>query len=196
MQIRSERGGDDALGGGRRVGRSSPTEEQASLVMEEAVRNAVAHSGCGRIEVSVDVDDAEFRGRVEDDGKGFDPHGGEGVWHDDRGDGEPAAGVGLRSMRERTDALGGLLDVSSEPGRGSALEVCIPLADRPLFTEPRRRISMKMSRHRAALKRGSVTQHRPHYVDPPTRQRDQSLSVSLAFSSLAIIEGSGLRSAS
>jgi signal transduction histidine kinase len=103
------------------------------------VRNAVAHSGCGRIEVSVDVDDAEFRGRVEDDGKGFDPHGGEGVWHDDRGDGEPAAGVGLRSMRERTDALGGLLDVSSEPGRGSALEVCIPLADRPLFTEPRRR---------------------------------------------------------
>ena len=107
--------------------------------MGEAVRNAVAHSGCGRIEVSVDVDDAEFRGRVEDDGKGFDPHGGEGVWHDDRGDGEPAAGVGLRSMRERTDALGGLLDVSSEPGRGSALEVCIPLADRPLFTEPRRR---------------------------------------------------------
>ena len=92
-----------------------------------------------RIEESVDVDDAEFRGRVEDDGKGFDPHRGEGVWHDDRGDGEPAAGVGLRSMRERTDALGGLLDVSSEPGRGSALEVCIPLADRPLFTEPRRR---------------------------------------------------------
>jgi signal transduction histidine kinase len=84
-----------------------------------------------RIEESVDVDDAEFRGRVEDDGKGFDPHRGEGVWHDDRGDGEPAAGVGLRSMRERADALGGILDVSSEPGRGSALEVCIPLADRP-----------------------------------------------------------------
>ncbi len=51
--------------------------------MGEAVRNAVAHCGCGRIEVSVDVDDAELRGRVEDDGKGFDPHGGEGVWHDE-----------------------------------------------------------------------------------------------------------------
>ena len=75
--------------------------------MGEAVRNAVAHSGCGRIEVSVDVDDAEFRGRVEDDGKGFDPHGGEGVWHYDSGDGEPAAEVGLRSMRERTEALAG-----------------------------------------------------------------------------------------
>ena len=102
------------------------------------MRNAVAHCGCGRIEVSVDVDDAELRGCVEDDGKGFDPHGGEGVWHDEREDGEPATGVGLRSMRERSDALGGILDVSSEPGQASVVEVCIPLADRPLFTEPRR----------------------------------------------------------
>jgi two-component system, NarL family, sensor histidine kinase DesK len=95
--------------------------------MREAVRNAVAHSGCGRIEVSVDVDDAEFRGRVEDDGKGFDPHGGEGVWHDDRGDGEPAAGVGLRSMRERTEALGGLLDVSSETRTGQRVGSMHPI---------------------------------------------------------------------
>jgi anti-sigma regulatory factor (Ser/Thr protein kinase) len=57
---------------------------QAFLLRGEAVRNAVAHCGCGRIEVSVDVDDAELRGCVEDDGKGFDPHGGEGVWHDER----------------------------------------------------------------------------------------------------------------
>jgi PAS domain S-box-containing protein len=107
----------------------SPAEEQAFLVMREAVRNAVAHSGCGHIEVSVDVGEAELRGRVEDDGKGFDPPGGEGGWHDDREEGEPAAGVGLRSMKERTEALGGRLDISSEPGGGSAVEVRIPLAD-------------------------------------------------------------------
>src|SRR5215218_9812888 len=97
--------------------------------MREAVRNAVVHSGCGCIEVSVDVDDAELRGRVEDDGAGFSPPDGPGGRHDDRGDGEPAAGVGLRSMRERTEALGGRLDVSSEPGGGSAVEVRIPFAD-------------------------------------------------------------------
>ena len=107
----------------------SPAEEQAFLVMREAVRNAVVHSGCGCIEVSVDVDDAELRGRVEDDGSGFSPPGDPDGRHDDRGDGEPAAGVGLRSMRERTEALGGRLDVSSEPGGGSAVEVRIPLAD-------------------------------------------------------------------
>jgi signal transduction histidine kinase len=107
----------------------SAAEEQAFLVMREAVRNAVVHSGCGCIEVSVDVEDTELRGRVEDDGAGFDPRGSSGGWHDDRGDGEPAAGVGLKSMRERTEALGGRLDVSSEPGGGSAVEVRIPFAD-------------------------------------------------------------------
>ena len=77
MQIRSERGGDDALGGKRRVGRL--TDRRAG-VPAEGRRNSVAHSGCGRIEVSVDFDDAELRERVEEEGKGFDPHGGESAW--------------------------------------------------------------------------------------------------------------------
>ena len=47
--------------------------EQAYLVIREAVRNAVAHSGCERIDVILEVDDSELRGRVEDDGVGFDP---------------------------------------------------------------------------------------------------------------------------
>src|SRR5215212_5051981 len=37
------------------------------------------------------------------------------------------------------------------------------------FRTVSRRISMKMSSRRAALKRGSVTQHRPEDVDPPPR---------------------------
>jgi hypothetical protein len=106
MQIQSERGRRRRS---RWLATSRPllTDRRAGTPAEgEAVRNAVAHSGCGRIEVSVDVDDAELRGCVEDDGKGFDPHG-EGVRHDDRGDGEPATEVGPWSMRERTEALAG-----------------------------------------------------------------------------------------
>src|SRR5215207_2106170 len=72
------------------------------------------------------------------------------------------------------------------PGRPSA-------PHEGLCIQPPRRISMKMSSRRAALKRSSVTQHRPHDVDPPTRQSDESLSVSLALGSLAIVEGPGLR---
>ena len=106
-----------------------PLREQAYLVLREAVRNAVEHSGCRRIKVLLDVDDSELRGRVEDDGSGFDPDGDPGGGLDDRSDGKPAKRVGLRSMRERTELLGGWLDVSSEPGRGTAVEIRAPLAD-------------------------------------------------------------------
>jgi hypothetical protein len=52
---------------------------------------------------------------------------------------------------------------------------------------------MKMSSRRAALEGGSVTQHRPQHIDPPTRQGDQGLGVPLAFGSLAVVEGPRLR---
>jgi PAS domain S-box-containing protein len=106
-----------------------PVREQAYLVMREAVRNAVAHSGCQRVGVSVEVDGGELRGRVEDDGEGFDPRQDQGGENNDRENGEPTARVGLRSMRERTEMLGGRLEVSSKPGRGTAVEVRVPLAD-------------------------------------------------------------------
>jgi hypothetical protein len=61
------------------------------------------------------------------------------------------------------------------------------------FQTVSRRISMKMSSRRAGLEGGSVTQHRPQYVDPPTRQSDESLSMPLAFGSLAVVEDPGLR---
>jgi two-component system, NarL family, sensor kinase len=97
--------------------------------MREAVRNAVAHSGCQRVGVSVEVDGGELRGRVEDDGGGFEPRGGSGGGSNDGEDGGPAAGVGLRSMKERTEMLDGRLEISSKPGRGTAVALRIPLAD-------------------------------------------------------------------
>jgi signal transduction histidine kinase len=106
-----------------------PVREQAYLVMREAVRNAVEHSGCGRVRVRLELEDGELRGHVKDDGEGFDPRGGPGGGRDDREDGGPAVGVGLRSMRERARQLGGRLEVHSEPGRGTVVEVRIPLAD-------------------------------------------------------------------
>jgi len=84
--------------------------------------------------VSVEVEGGELRGRMEHDGKGFGPG-----WGSIEGeDGNPAAEAGLRSMRERTEMLGGRLEVSSKPGRGTAVEVQIPLqTDRypPTFGE-------------------------------------------------------------
>ena len=52
---------------------------------------------------------------------------------------------------------------------------------------------MKMSSRRALLELGSVTQHRPDNVDPPTRQGDDGLRVPLALGPLAIVEGPRVR---
>ena len=50
-----------------------------------------------------------------------------------------------------------------------------------------------MSSRRPGLERRPVTQHRPHYVDPATRQRDEGLSVPLTLSPLAVVKRPGLR---
>ena len=54
---------------------------------------------------------------------------------------------------------------------------------------------MKMSSRRSGLEGGSVTQHRPQDVHPPACQGDQGLGMPLAFGSLALVEGPGLRRA-
>ena len=103
--------------------------DQAYLVMREAVRNAVEHSGCVRVEVSIEVQDAGLWGIVEDDGQGFDPREGPEDTRSGQGDGGPDEGVGLRSMRKRAELLGGRLNLDSESGSGTVVEVWVPLAD-------------------------------------------------------------------
>ena len=99
-----------------------PMEVQAYLAMREAIRNAVRHSGCSRIGITLEVREEEIYGRVEDDGEGFDP---EAV-----GKATPSWGVGLRSMRERAEMLGGSLRVDSRAGVGTRVEVRMPLDGR------------------------------------------------------------------
>jgi PAS domain S-box-containing protein len=92
---------------------------QVYLAMREAVRNAVRHSGCSRIGVALEVSDGEVRGLVEDDGAGFDPAA--------VGKATPSWGVGLRSMRDRAEMLGGNVRVDSTPGAGTRVEVRVPI---------------------------------------------------------------------
>ena len=87
--------------------------------MREAIRNAVKHSGCSRIGVALEVRDGHVHGLVEDDGEGFDPEAVE--------EATPSWGVGLGSMRERLEMLGGSLRVDSEPGEGTKVEMRVPL---------------------------------------------------------------------
>jgi PAS domain S-box-containing protein len=100
----------------------NPVETQVYLAMREAIRNAVKHSGCSRIGVALEVRDGAVHGLVEDDGEGFDPEAVE--------EATPSWGVGLGSMRERLEMLGGSLRVDSEPGAGTKVEMRVPLDGR------------------------------------------------------------------
>ena len=102
--------------------------DEAYLVMREAVRNAVEHSGCGRVEVSIEVGGGGLRGRVQGDGTGFDPSESPDDPRPGRGNGAPDEGVGLGSMRKRAELLGGRLNLDSGSGSGTVVEVWLPLA--------------------------------------------------------------------
>jgi len=90
--------------------------EQLFLVLREAVRNAVFHSGAGKLSVEVRTDRERVVGVVEDDGRGFERKPRE----------RPEAG-GLAYMAERATLMGGSCSIESALGEGTRVEVSFPL---------------------------------------------------------------------
>jgi signal transduction histidine kinase len=81
----------------------------------EALFNALKHSGAREIRLAALPKDDGIEIRIEDDGRGFDTN-------------QPAVGLGLGTMRERTHRLGGSFEISSRPGAGTAVTIRIPYA--------------------------------------------------------------------
>jgi len=90
------------------------TRNQLFLILREAIRNAVTHSGAARIAVELDIAPERIVGRVEDDGRGFDPE-----------EVRSAGSNGLRAMEERAALVGGTLVLSSAPGGGTQVRVFV-----------------------------------------------------------------------
>ena len=79
-------------------------------VAQEAVRNALRHSGASHVTVQVRQVGDRLTLDVTDDGAGFDPR-------------KPASGLGLRSQRDLIAEAGGTLDVRSAPGGGTTVHL-------------------------------------------------------------------------
>ncbi|WP_438488676.1 GAF domain-containing sensor histidine kinase [Streptomyces sp. S186] len=94
----------------------SAQEEAVLRVAQEALHNALRHSGAGRVEVSVTRSGQGALLRVADDGRGFDT----------RAVRRAGRHLGLVSMRDRAGGVGGKLTVESEPGKGTAVEMEVP----------------------------------------------------------------------
>jgi signal transduction histidine kinase len=88
-------------------------------VVQEALHNCEKHSGARKVSVAVRQTAAFVSLKVEDDGLGF--------LLNSQGMASRGAGLGLLGMRERVSIAGGTLSIDSAPGRGTRIEVQIPI---------------------------------------------------------------------
>lgn len=92
-------------------------QDEAYRIGREALANAFAHSNALRIEGEITFDSTRVRLSIRDNGDGIDQEilrsGRKGHW-------------GLSGMRERAEHLGGRLDVWSNPGAGTEVELTLP----------------------------------------------------------------------
>ncbi|WP_299924736.1 sensor histidine kinase [uncultured Nocardioides sp.] len=92
---------------------TAAVEVAAYRIVVEAVTNAQRHSGADRCVVRLSRDAGDLRIEVSDTGSGL------------AADRRP--GVGLSSMRERAEELGGTFEVDDRPGGGTVVRVGLPL---------------------------------------------------------------------
>jgi signal transduction histidine kinase len=87
-------------------------------VAADALRNTFRHAGAKHVEVEIRYDNDRFRLRVRDDGKGIDTK----VLAGDGREGH----YGMHGMRERTEVIGGKLEIWSQLNAGTEVELTIP----------------------------------------------------------------------
>jgi PAS domain S-box-containing protein len=89
-----------------------PIEVAAYYVVSEALTNATKHANATRVEVETAVRDGSLRLSIRDDGVGG---------------ADPAVGSGLVGLRDRVEALGGSIEISSPAGQGTSVVAKLPV---------------------------------------------------------------------
>jgi len=95
------------------------TEQEILRVAREAIHNVKKHAGAKNLFVQLEYGPAEIALEVRDDGRGF--VAGEEAE-------SPTGHYGLTGMRERAAAIGGTLEVATEPGVGTTVRLRAPAA--------------------------------------------------------------------
>lgn len=93
--------------------------EHLYRIFQEALSNASKHGGATRFEATLRREGGRISGVFVDDGSGFDAAGIRGN------------GIGLTTMRERAEIIGGRLTLQSQPGGGTRVEFAIPIKPDP-----------------------------------------------------------------
>ena len=88
-------------------------------VADAALANVVKHAGATEcvIHWGYDRENEQLKLSITDDGRGFEP------------DARAPSGLGLLTIRDYVDAIGGSLSVTTFPGKGTGVDVVIPFSD-------------------------------------------------------------------
>jgi len=127
----------------RGIGRLTPAAEEALYYATlEAVQNALKHAGDGAsVSILLERNETEAVVRITDDGGGFEVS----AMH---------AGLGTANMRDRAGAVGGTVEIESDPGDGTTITVRTPTAGAAADGTARQRTVGRLlevaERHRAA----------------------------------------------
>ncbi|MEX1143593.1 MAG: PAS domain S-box protein [Anaerolineales bacterium] len=90
-----------------------PAEVQVAVyrVCQEALNNIAKHAEASKVEIGLELEDANCVLSIRDDGHGFEPE-------------QTSSGhYGLSMMRERASAVGAILSITSQPGHGAELTI-------------------------------------------------------------------------
>jgi signal transduction histidine kinase len=87
-------------------------------IAQEALNNIAKHAGARHAEIALDQENGEWVMSVRDDGIGFDVG--------ENASDKSKAGLGMVTMRERSQAVGGRFEVRALPDRGTRLTVRVP----------------------------------------------------------------------
>jgi signal transduction histidine kinase len=98
---------------GRLPALPAAVEVAAMRITLEAATNVVRHASATSCAVTVEVGDRQLVVRVDDDGTGLRP--------------DTTPGVGLVSMRERAEEVGGAVEVAARPEGGTRVSAVLPL---------------------------------------------------------------------
>ena len=90
-------------------------KEALYRIAQEAMHNTVKHAKATAIRVSLCQNESMLELDIRDDGRGFDASA------------DFPGHLGLKSMRERTGRLGGIVEIVSSPDNGTHIRACIPM---------------------------------------------------------------------
>jgi|SRR5579875_901358 len=96
-----------------------PTKYEVSLfrLIQESVQNALKHANASEIKVRLEITNSAVSVLIQDNGVGFDPNQ------------KKPGSFGMIGMRERVDLLNGEITFSSRIGKGTSVNIFVPLTN-------------------------------------------------------------------